>query len=80
MGDRAAACREQSDVLLVDPDRMDDQLALIQQAEVVDVPDKRLAVFLLAEHPLQPRLQDVNDEGHIMLGGQALSVPQNREW
>ena len=64
--DRAPRAREQRDVGVVDPDRVDHHHPLVEQAEVVHVTDERAAVLLRTEHALQPRLEDVDVERQVV--------------
>src|ERR1700738_125889 len=49
--------RNQRDIIVVDPDRVDHRHALIEVTEIVHVPDQRLAPFVLPEDALGLGLQ-----------------------
>jgi hypothetical protein len=70
VGHRAPARRQQRDVGLVDPDGVDHQHALVQEAELVDVAHERLAVLRLAEHALELGLEDVDVERQVVAPGE----------
>src|SRR5687767_2213915 len=62
MCDRASGLRQQGDVLVIDPDRMDHLHMLIENADIACVAHERTAEELVSEHALRLRLEDMADE------------------